>query len=125
QCPRRPDLARELREIEINPFAGEASVPDREEDDDAIAQLVPAGLDPEERTLHAAEDLRLFDDAVVGVDAVEQGQLYVRDPAPEAAVKLSNLVCAAPATPERDHLVVAVVRPRHAQPLALAAVLGT
>src|SRR5207248_10661899 len=92
--------------------------------DRAMAQLVPAWLVAEEWTLHAAEDLRLFDDAVVGVDAVEQGQLHVRDPAPQATVKLSNLVFATPATPERDHLVLAVLVQGRDQPLELTAVFG-
>src|SRR6267154_1679622 len=118
------DLACELRKIEINPFAGEAPVPDREEDDDALAQLVPAGLDAEEWALHAAEDLRLFDDAVVSVDAVEQGQLHVRDPAPEAAVEFPNLVFATPAPPEWDDLVLAVFVQSGDQPLELATIFG-
>ena len=124
QGPRRRDLARELGEIEIDSFAGEAPVPDREEDDDSIAQLLSAGLNAEEWTLHAAEDLRLFDDAVVGVDAVEQGQLHVRDPAPEASVKLSNLVFTTPAPPKWDDLVLTVLVQSSDQPLELAAVFG-
>src|SRR6184192_2298622 len=122
--PRGRDLARELRKIEINPFAGEAPVPDRKEDDDAIAELMPARLDAEEWALHAAEDLRLFDDAVVRVDAVEQGQLHVRDRAPEAAVKLSNLVFTPPAPSERDDLVLAILVQGRDQALEFTAVFG-
>ena len=118
------DLAGELRKIEIDPLAGKEPIADRKEDDDAIAELLPARLDAEERTLHPAEDLGLLDDAIVGVDAVEQRQLHVGDSAPEAAVELTHLVLAAPAKPERHDLVLAVLMQGSDQPFELATVFG-
>src|SRR5438128_1045007 len=75
-------------------------------------------------TAPAADQFRSFAGAVVGADAVEQGQLHVRDPAPEASVKLSNLVFTTPAPPEGDDLVLAVLVQGSDQPLELAAVFG-
>jgi isocitrate dehydrogenase (NAD+) len=118
------DLASEFSEVEVDALAGEQPVADGEEDDDAIAELVAAGLDPEEWPIHPAIDLRLLDDAVLGVDPVQQGQFDVGDPAPEAAVELTDLILAAPALAERHHLVLAAIVQGRNQPLQLASILG-
>jgi len=124
QRPGGWDLASEFADVEVDALAGEQPVADGEEDDDAIAELVAAGLDPEEWPIHPAVDLRLLDDAVLGVDPVQQGQFDVGDPAPEAAVELADLILAAPALAERYHFVLAVIVQGRNQPLELASILG-
>src|ERR1700732_5213136 len=89
-------LASEVGEVEIDALAREKSVADREEDDDAVAELLPARLDAKEWPIHPADDLRLLDDAVVRVDTIQEGQFDVRDNAPETAVELADLVLATP-----------------------------
>ena len=124
QRPGGWDLASEFGDVEVDALAGEQPVADGEEDDDAIAELVAAGLDPEEWPIHPAVDLRLLDDAVLGVDPVQQRQFDVGDPAPEAAVELADLILAAPALAERYHFVLAVIVQGRNQPLELVSILG-
>jgi hypothetical protein len=102
-------LASEFGQIKINPFTREQAVANREEDDDAIAQVPTAGLYAKERPLHPAIDFRFLDNTIVGVDAMQQRQLDVRDAPPQSAIKLTNLILASPVPGERDDLVFTIV----------------
>src|SRR5207248_7346901 len=95
-----------------------------EEDHNAIAKLASTRLDAEERAIHPAEDLRFLDDAVLGVDPVQQRQLDVRDAAPEPTEEFAHLVLAPTALAERHHFVLAVLVKGRDQPFQLASVFG-
>src|SRR2546430_13251250 len=120
----RRHLAGEFGHVEVHSLAGEQPVADGEEDHDAIAKLAATRLDSEERPIHPAEDFRLLDDAVLGVDPVQQRQLDVRDAVPEPTIELAHLILAPPALAERYDFVLAVLVQGRDQPFQLASVLG-
>ncbi len=124
QRPSARHLPGEVGYVEVDALARKAPVEDWEEDDDAITQLAPARLDAEERSVHAPEDLGLFDHAIVRVDTVEQRELDIGDPTPEAAVELADFIFAAPALAERHDLVFAILVEGGDQPFQLATIFG-